>query len=207
MGERSIAEKVRGFGGTMLDYAYALSERLGEAILLLEQAVQRPASAGKVGHAVRVAYLGEAYLLVGRMDDALELALHALEFSHDHKERGNQAYALRLLGEIAAQRDSPDVEQAETHYRQALTLAEELGMRPLLAHCHLGLGRLYAKIGRPGQAHTELCAAIELFRAMEMAFWLTRAEAKLATAAGSNEARLRGTQSANGGQAAHHLHA
>jgi tetratricopeptide (TPR) repeat protein len=132
-----------------LGYAYALSERLGEAIPLLEQAVQRLASTGKVGHAVRVAHLSEAYLLAGRMGEAVEFALHALEFSRAHKERGNQAYALRLLGEIAARCDSPDVEQAETHLRQALTLAAELGMRRLMAHCHFGLGRLYAKIGRP----------------------------------------------------------
>ena len=61
-----------------------------------------------------------------------------------HQERGHQAYALRLLGEIAARREPPEVEQAEAHYRQALALAEELGMRPLQAHCHLGLGTLYA---------------------------------------------------------------
>ena len=53
------------------------------------------------------------------------------------------------------------VEQAEAHYRQALALAEELGMRPLQAHCHRGLGTLYAKIGRREQARAELSAAID----------------------------------------------
>jgi tetratricopeptide (TPR) repeat protein len=71
-------------------------------------------------------------------------------------------------------------EQAETYYQQALTLANELGMRPLQAHCYRGLGTLYAKIGRVEQARVELSTAINLYRAMEMTFWLPQAEAALA---------------------------
>ena len=63
---------------------------------------------------------------------------------------------------------------------QAMTSASELGMRPLLAHCHLGLGTLYARHGRRQEAHVELSAAIDLYRAMEMPFWLLPAEAALA---------------------------
>ena len=94
--------------------------------------------------------LGEAHLLAGRLEEAHALAERALALAHEHQERGHQAYALRLLGEIAARREPPESEQAEAHYRQALALAEELGMRPLQAHCHLGLGTLYAKIGPAG---------------------------------------------------------
>ena len=79
---------------------------------------------------------------------------------------------------------SPRSEQAEAHYRQALALAEELGMRPLQAHCHRGLGTLYAKIGRREQARAELSTAIELYRAMDMTFWLPQAEAALAQVEG-----------------------
>ena len=71
-----------------------------------------------------------------------------------------------------------------TFYRQALALADELGMRPLLAHCHFGLRILYNRIGRPEQARTALSAAIELYRAMEMTFWLPQAEAALAQVEG-----------------------
>ena len=53
-------------------------------------------------------------------------------------------------------------------------------MRPLMAHCHLGLGKLYARIGRRDEARAELSAAVELYRAMEMTFWLPQAEATLA---------------------------
>ena len=128
--------------------------------------------------------LGEAHLLAGRLEEAHALAERALALARAHQERGHQAYALRLLGEIAARREPPEVEQAEAHYRQALALAEELGMRPLQAHCHLGLGTLYAAIGQREQARTELSTAIELYRAMDMTFWLPQAEAALAQVEG-----------------------
>ncbi len=118
------------------------------------------------------------------MDDASQLARRALALSRERKERGYQARALWLLGEIAAHRDPPEVEQAEDHYRQAIALAEELGMRPLQAHCHQGLGALYTKTDRREQARAALSSAIALYRAMEMTFWLPRAEAALAGVAG-----------------------
>ncbi len=96
------------------------------------------------------------------------------------KERGHEAHALRLLGEIAARRQPLEIEPAEAHYRQALALAEELGMRPLQAHCHRGLGTLYLKTGQQEQAQAELSTAIALYRAMDMTFWLPQAEAALA---------------------------
>ena len=89
--------------------------------------------------------------MAGRLEEAQALAERALAHAREHREQGHQAYALRLLGEIAAQRDPPEVAPAEDYFRQALALAEELGMRPLQAHCHLGLGTLYAKIGRQEQ--------------------------------------------------------
>jgi tetratricopeptide (TPR) repeat protein len=81
-------------------------------------------------------------------------------------------------------RDLPDVAQAEAHYSQAFALADELGMRPLQAHCHLGLGTLYTKIGQREQAQTALSTAIEMYRAMDMTFWLPQAEAALAQVGG-----------------------
>ena len=81
-------------------------------------------------------------------------------------------------------REPPDLDQAAAHYRQALVLAEELGMRPLVAHCHRGLGRLYGQTGRGTQARAALTAAIDLYRAMDMTFWLPQAEAALAQVEG-----------------------
>jgi tetratricopeptide (TPR) repeat protein len=168
---------------SFLGNAYALSGRLAEALPLLEQAVEQGAATMQMMfHPLLVAHLGEAYLLAGRIEDASQQARHALERSQDLKQRGHEAYALRLLGEIAAQRQPPDAESAAAAYRQAMMLANELGMRPLAAYCHLGLGTLYARTGRPEQARVELSAAMALYRAMDMTFWLSRAEAVLAPA-------------------------
>jgi tetratricopeptide (TPR) repeat protein len=96
------------------------------------------------------------------------------------KERGNEARALHQPGLVHVHADPPDAEQAETYFQQALVLAEALGMQPLQAHCHLGLGELYVKIGRYDAARVDLTAAIEMYRAMEMMFWLPQTEAALA---------------------------
>jgi class 3 adenylate cyclase/tetratricopeptide (TPR) repeat protein len=164
-----------------LGYAFTLADRLAEALPLLQQAAAQDLSRGiTAAHARWVAYLSEAYLLTGRMDEAMGLAQSALTFARDLKARGNEAYALWLLGEIHRQQTPLEVEAAEGAYRQALAVAEALGMRPLLAHCHLGLGTLYTKVGRRAPARDALSAAIALFQALEMTFWLPRAEAMLA---------------------------
>jgi tetratricopeptide (TPR) repeat protein len=127
--------------------------------------------------------LGEAQVRAGCLEEAHALAAHTLALTRMHQERGNQAYALRLLGEIAAHRTPSDVDAAAAHYYQALALAEALGMRPLQAHCHYGLGTLYATVGQREQACSALATAIEMYRAMEMTFWLPEAEAALAQVA------------------------
>ena len=164
-----------------LGLARVLAGRVAETMPLLEQTFQQATSMTRVNdHSSSESRLSEAFLLVGRMDEAITLAGRALDHARAHKERGHMAWALRLLGEIAVQQGPPGIEQAECHYRQALALAEELGMRPLQAHCHLGLGMLYVKVNRREQARAELSIAIELYRAMEMTFWLPQAEAALA---------------------------
>ena len=112
------------------------------------------------------------------------LAERLRELSHPHTEPGYQAHAYRLLGDVARRREPPDVERAEAYYRQALTLAEELGMRPHQAYCHRSLGTLYAATGQREQARTELSAAVDLYQAMEMTFWLPETEAALAQVEG-----------------------
>ena len=132
-----------------LGAAYTLSGRIVDAMPLLTRAMEQ-VNAMEMGgfQALCSLPLGDAQLLAGRLEEAHALAERALALARTHQERGNQAYALRLLGEIAAQRDPPESARPKTHYRQALTLAEELGMRPLQAHCHRGLGMLYATTGQ-----------------------------------------------------------
>jgi tetratricopeptide (TPR) repeat protein len=121
--------------------------------------------------------LGEAHLLGGRLEEAHVFAERALAHARAYQERGNQAYALHLLGDIAAHRDRLESTLAEAYFRQALALVEELGMRPLQAHCYRGLGTLYVTIGQREPARAALSAAIELYRDMDMTFWLPQAEA------------------------------
>jgi tetratricopeptide (TPR) repeat protein len=166
-----------------LGYAYALSGRLPEGVILMDEALADPEATGTMHHPLLLAYLGQAHLLAGRRDDAIAVAGRALDLAHRQKERGNEAWVLRLLGEIAAHADPPDLESAQAHYGQALARAEELGMRPLVAHCHLGLGTLYRRIGKREPAQKHLATATTIYREMDMGFWLTKAEQE-ATALG-----------------------
>ena len=168
-----------------LGYASALQGRLAEGRVLLEEAISESIRTGALqDHAYRVAWLSEVCRLAGRGEEAWQHARQALDLARQQKARGNEAHALHQLGVVQAHADPPDAAQAEAHYQQALALAEELGMRPLVAHCHLGLGRLYGQTGRGEQARAELSAAIELYRAMDMTFWLPQAEAALAQVEG-----------------------
>jgi class 3 adenylate cyclase/tetratricopeptide (TPR) repeat protein len=168
-----------------LGYAYALQGRLAEGRALLEEAISVAIRTGALqGHAYRVAWLSEVCRLAGHSDEAGQHARQALDLARRQKERGYEALALHQLGVVQAHADPPDAAQAEIHYQQALALANELGMRPLVAHCHLGLGRLYHQTGRRTEAHAALSIAIDLYRAMAMTFWLPQAEAALAQVEG-----------------------
>jgi tetratricopeptide (TPR) repeat protein len=157
-----------------LALAYALAGRATDALSMLEQ----------VGGITDVPYgplvREEAYLRAGCVEEAHRLVERVLAYAREHKTRGQEARALWLLGEMALHGHPPETAPAEAHYSQSLALAEALGMRPLVAHCHLGLGTLYATTGRPEQARTALATAIALYRTMEMTFWLPQAEATLA---------------------------
>jgi hypothetical protein len=131
-----------------------------------------------------VAWLTEVCGLAGDGMEAWQHAHQALDPARQQKVRGEEAHGLHQLGVVYAHTNPPDAAQAETHYQQALALADDLGMRPLQAHCHFGLGTLYGKTGRPEQTRTELVAAIDLYRAMEITFWLPQAEAALAQVEG-----------------------
>jgi class 3 adenylate cyclase/tetratricopeptide (TPR) repeat protein len=162
---------------------YTLSGRVTDAVPLLTRAMEQTIAKEMGGFQVLCRLsLGEAQVLAGRLEEAHALAEHTLALAREQQERGHEAYALRLLGEIAARREPPESDQGGEYYRQALALAEELGMPPLVAHCHLSLGKLYAEIGRRAEARDELSTAIELYRTMEMTFWLPQAEAALAQA-------------------------
>ena len=122
---------------------------------------------------------GEIYFLAGQREKALEAAAQALTSSQQAEERGLEGWALYLLATIRANGDLRDWDQGEEHFRAALTRAKELSMRPLVAHCHLGLGKLYRRTGDAAKAQEHLTTATAMYREMGMSFWLEKADAEL----------------------------
>jgi transcriptional regulator with AAA-type ATPase domain/tetratricopeptide (TPR) repeat protein len=145
--------------------------RLREGELLLE--------CQEASHGVLMPYqsMGRAALLLDRLHEAQSLGERAVTSSPFRQ--GDAAHARHLLGDIATHPDRFDAESAEAHYCKALALAEPRGMRPLIAHCHLGLGRLYRRTGQREQAHEHLTIATTLYREMDMQFWLDQAETEM----------------------------
>jgi len=172
----------------LLPFAVAASAwvlaQLGEASEALDrlregtELLGRVAASGRVAHRTWVCQaLGRASLLLGRVDEACGLAERAVETAP--AQRGFAAHALHLLGEIATHPDGFDGARGEVHYREALARAEQGGMRPLIAHCHLGLGRLCRRVRNQEQAGEHLGIATAMYREMGMTYWLEKAEADL----------------------------
>jgi class 3 adenylate cyclase/tetratricopeptide (TPR) repeat protein len=166
-----------------LGLAYSRAGRHDLGIPLLQRSIdQSERTRNFVFQAFRVVGLGEALLLAGRPVEAQAAASLAVELARLYRERAQEAWALRLLGEIAMRREPADFMEGEARFHAALAVADELEMRPLQAHCHLGLGKLYRRTGRPDEARAELATAVTMLREMGMAFWLPEAERELAEA-------------------------
>jgi tetratricopeptide (TPR) repeat protein len=169
------------------DFAWALGAayhgtgRRAEGVALMEDAARGLAERTErvVGWAGRVGALGGAYLLDGRLADATRIAQDGLAAARQRGERAVEGQLLRLLGDIAAHPDRVEVDTAEGHYRQALALAEALDLRPLIAHCHLGLGELYRRTSNRPRAREHLTTAGTMFGEMDMRYWRERSEAEL----------------------------
>ena len=168
----------------LLPHSAWVLAQLGEASEALsrrqegEQLLERQAASGFVGlFGWLYTWLGRAALVLGRLDGARRLGDRAVEFSP--RQPGFAAHALHLLGDVATHPDRFDAERGLAHYRQALALAEPRGMRPLVAHCHLGLGSLYRRTGKRDQAREHLTTATTMYREMGMTYWLEQAEAEL----------------------------
>jgi tetratricopeptide (TPR) repeat protein len=163
-----------------LGAAYSLANRTLEGIPLLRKVADQSASMKLVSdHLLGAIPLAEVALATGQIEEAAQLGGHALDLARRHKQRGHEVYALRLLGEAAARGDPSDEQEAEAYYRGAMALADELGMRPHMAHCHLGLGTLYRRTRERAKAQEHLTTAATMYREMGMDFWLEKADAEL----------------------------
>jgi class 3 adenylate cyclase/tetratricopeptide (TPR) repeat protein len=161
---------------SILAQAYARAARVGEALSVLDGVAWR---ASTYAEAFVNVTRGEVYLLTERRDEAVRLAGRALQIARGRGERGREAWTLRLLAEIAANAEPTDATEAEAQFYEAVTLASMLGMRPLVAHCHLGLGKLYRRTGKHEKAQEHLTTATTMYREMGMTYWLEQAETEM----------------------------
>jgi len=163
-----------------LGSAYGLAGRLPEALSLTEAAVTQGVAMNLMGgHSLLLVYLGEVHLLAGRPDVARRHAEQALELARAHTEPGFEGWALRLLAEITLASNPLNLARAADYADKALTKAEELGMRPLMAHSHRALGRALAQGMDPAATRRHIAAANQLFGEMDMQAWLGPARLEL----------------------------
>jgi len=165
-----------------LGYARALGGQFEEGHSRLEEALNASTSMGsQVGLALFRVWRSEVLGFQDHLEEAEEQAQGALDLARERGCRGHQAYALRVLAELAARRAWHS--SASTRYREALALAEELGMRPLIAHCHLDLGKLFACTGKRDEAREHITTAVAMYRDMDMPYWRERAEMEMTSPA------------------------
>ena len=163
-----------------LGLCLVLLDRKEDGVTLLERGVQLSEALGINAYLARwTTDLGEGLLASGAADRARSAGERALELARAHGEPGHEAAARRLMGDIAAHAEPIDLDAAGVHYRAALALAEELGMRPLCARIHLGLGELLRRRGELFEAEEHVARATVLFSDLGMRFWLERSEPEL----------------------------
>ncbi len=163
-----------------LGHVAVRSGHVTQGLSLLQQALAESDAVGLgLFHTLITVHLGEAYGAAHRLDEARASAGTALALARDRGERCYEAWALRLLGDLASSPACADPEVAAAHYLQAMGIARDLGMRPLLAHCHLGLGVLCRSTGKAAQAQGHMGAAITMCREMDMRAWTEKTEVKV----------------------------
>jgi tetratricopeptide (TPR) repeat protein len=163
-----------------LGYAYSQVGRLDEGLSLLGRAIDAyEATRAWPFRPLLTVHRGTACLRAGRLDAAVSLGHQAVTLARQHGERGHEAWAFRLLGEIASRGKPLDPLKAEDHYREASAIATDLGMRPLVAHCHLELGRLARVTDEASKARFHLTTATTMYREMGMTGWVEKAQAEL----------------------------
>jgi hypothetical protein len=162
-----------------LGHRQTLSARPDEALALVAQSVEPSTFALSPQHPFPFLFLAMAYREAGQSGRSTKTAVEALRLAEARRDGGARAWALYVLGSISVLRQPLDAEPVHGHYTRAMALAVDLGMRPLIAHCHLGLGTLHARLGNSEQANEGAGRAISMYREMGMTYWLERATTEM----------------------------
>jgi tetratricopeptide (TPR) repeat protein len=165
--------------GSNLGYAYALTGQLDQAIPLMQKADEQSELIGrKAAWALRLTWLGHTRLLAGHSEIAREHGERAVALAINGGERGYQAWALKLLGDVTLDQ-SGDPLQARSYYDQSMEIASQLSMQPLEAHLHFGAGRLCRHLNQFEQAQQKISLAQTYYQKMDMPLWRHLAEREL----------------------------
>jgi tetratricopeptide (TPR) repeat protein len=161
-----------------LGYAHLLGNEPNRALTVLEEGTKPDNLQVSFWPTHSLTVLADAYRAAGEISLATETASSALKLADEREELGFEAWAMLVMAGINA--EAGRLEEAKQCYGRAFQQASSLSMRPLVAHCHKGLGDLHLKTESREEARPELAAAIELYRSMNMSYWLPQAESSLA---------------------------
>jgi class 3 adenylate cyclase/tetratricopeptide (TPR) repeat protein len=157
-------------------WALVRAGQVTEGLPLLEQGARLQQDVGQTHLSQYHARWAEGLLLAGRLADAWDVASRARELAVASGERGMEAEALQVLGDIASLEDGVDTDAARAWYEQSSRLAAAIGMRPVVARCHLGLGALYRRLGKRPEAREHLVVALAMLREMDIRVGWDQAE-------------------------------
>ena len=161
---------------SMLGAAYVFAGRVAEALPLLEEGAERESLTYVGLEFQRLAPLARAYSAVGRHDDALRAAERGLDLARMYRSAFGEAWLLLILAIVTLSSDPPDVERSLVSGADALTRSLALGTRPMSGHCHLALGQAHWAAGHSREGEEHIRTAVEMYRQMEMPYWLDVAE-------------------------------
>ena len=180
LGREAELHSILSYVAGGLGDVYLLLGRPDDALPILEEGVAPQNLDSSISSSIHpITALSEAYRLNGQIAKAILTAEEAMQIYRQTEEHCFGAWALYGMAKIQSEIGSGQTEQATHTFRQAIDLAEELKMRPLLAHCSLELGQFYIRSGKYEKARSELMKATDLYRSLGMRFWLPKAEAIL----------------------------
>ena len=165
-----------------LGYAYVRTDRVSQGLSLLEEAANRADRQPELStFCQQCTRMAEAYLIAGLTDAAMNRGVDALELAQQHGGKSHEAWALWILGEIYTSLNELSDARIERYFHRAQAIAEECGIRPLVAHCNFGRGKLYRRMKAWDKARDEFDAATSRYRELGMDYWLELVQGKAET--------------------------